>query len=92
MATVITFQFKKQHNLQNRAGLLRVRYLLTGPRSQISALSSGTKVAEQKGQLELRFESSDVQPAMISSSYTNELQLRQRLQLDMDTWAKSSLL
>lgn len=42
--------------------------LLTGPRSQISALRNGTKETEQKGQDELRLESSDVQPAMISSS------------------------
>lgn len=68
--------------------MLRMCYLLTGPSSQISALSSGTKVAEQNGQLELRLESSDVQPAMISSSYTSELQLRQRVQLDIDTCAK----
>lgn len=42
--------------------------LLTGPRLQISALRNGTKETEQKGQAELRLESSDVQPAMISSS------------------------
>ena len=39
-----------------------------GPRSQISALRNGTKEAEQYGHDEFRLESSDVQPAMISSS------------------------
>lgn len=90
MDTIITFSI--QNKLQNRAGMLRTYYLPTGPRSQISALSSGTNVAEQNGQLELRLESSDVQPAMISSSYTNELQLRQSVQLDIDTWAKKPAL
>lgn len=63
-------------------------YLLTGPRSQISALRKGTNEAQQKGQDEFRLESSDVQPAMISSSYTNELQLRHREQLDINTWTQ----
>lgn len=43
-------------------------YLLTGPRSQISAFRKGTKEEPQNGQEEFRLESSDVQPAMISSS------------------------
>lgn len=43
-------------NLQTGAGWLR------------AALRKGTKEAEQKGQQELRLESSGVQPAMISSS------------------------
>ena len=60
-------------------------HLLMGPRSQISALSRGTKVDRQKGQLEFRLESSDVQPAMISSSYTRQSQLRHREQLDINT-------
>lgn len=39
-----------------------------GPRSQISAFRKGTKEVQQNGQDEFRLESSDVQPAMISSS------------------------
>jgi len=61
-------------------------YLQTGPRSRISAFSSGTNGAEQNGQVVLRLESSDDQPAMISSSYTRELQLRHSEQLDICTW------
>ncbi|TNN30023.1 hypothetical protein EYF80_059827 [Liparis tanakae] len=44
------------------------RYLPTGPRSQSSAFRKGTKDALQNGQDEFRLESSDVHPAMISSS------------------------
>lgn len=43
-------------------------YLLTGPRSQSSAFRNGTKEAPQNGHDEFRLESSDVHPAIISSS------------------------
>lgn len=62
------------HQLQEHLWLRRSNtlnqgsYLLTGPRSQISAFRKGTKEEPQNGQEEFRLESSDVQPAMISSS------------------------
>lgn len=40
----------------------------------------------QKGQLVLRLESSAVQPAIISSSYTRPSQERHWEQLDISTW------
>ena len=64
-------------------------HLLMGPRSQISALSRGTKVDRQKGQLEFRLESSDVQPAMISSSYTRQSHVLQREQLEISSWTET---
>lgn len=56
---------------------------------QISAFRNGTKEAAQNGQDEFRLESSEVQPAMISSSYTRELQLRHSEQLDIRTWTQT---
>lgn len=58
--------------------------------SQISAFKNGTKEAPQNGHDEFRFESSDVHPAMISSSYTKELQLRHREQLDINTCTRGT--
>lgn len=49
-------------------------------------LRKGTKARSQKGQVVLRLESSEVQPAITSSSYTSEPQPWHREQLDSSTW------
>lgn len=57
---------------------------LPGPRmSRISTLRKGRKGFPQKGQAVLRLESSAVQPAMISSSYTRQSHVLQREQLEI---------
>lgn len=50
-----------------------------------STCRRGRKAVRQKGQLVLRLESSAVQPAMISSSYTRLSQERHWEQLDIST-------
>lgn len=45
----------------------------------------GTKGQVQKGQVVLRLESSELQPAMTSSSYTNKLQAWHWEQLESST-------
>lgn len=54
-------------------------------RSLISMLKKGRNKLPQKGHVVLRFESSAVQPAMISSSWTKQSQVRHREQLEMRT-------
>lgn len=57
---------------------------LPGPlRSLISTFRKGRKGFPQKGQVVFRLESSAVQPAMISSSYTRQSQVLQREQLEI---------
>lgn len=67
-------------------GFCFVVYLL-GPRmSLISTLRKGRKGFPQKGQVVFRLESSAVQPAMISSSYTRQSHVLQREQLEISSW------
>lgn len=56
--------------------------------SLISTLRNGRKGFPQKGQVVFRLESSAVQPAMISSSYTRQSQVLQREQLEISSWRK----
>ena len=60
-------------------------WLLRGLRSLMCTLRNGTKGVPQKGQVLLRLESSAVQPAMISSSYTRLSQVLHSEQLDIRT-------
>lgn len=59
-------------------------------RSWNSTWSSGRKEIWQNGQVEFRLESSAVQPAMISSSYTRASQERHWEQLDIRTCVKNN--
>lgn len=60
---------------------------LPGPlMSLISTLRNGRKGFPQKGQVVFRLESSAVQPAMISSSYTRQSHVLQREQLEISSW------
>ncbi len=54
--------------------------------SLISTLRKGRKGFPQKGQVVFRLESSAVQPAMISSSYTRQSHVLQREQLEISSW------
>lgn len=65
---------------------LPFRKSLPGPRmSLISTLRNGRNGFPQKGQVVFRLESSAVQPAMISSSYTRQSQVLQREQLEISS-------
>lgn len=55
-------------------------------RSWNSTCNKGRKALQQKGQLVFRLESSAVQPAIISSSYTRASHERHWEQLDISTW------
>lgn len=59
-------------------------------KSWISMLRKGTKDRPQKGQVVLRLESSEVHPAITSSSYTSALQPWHREQLDSRTWTAAA--
>lgn len=64
---------------------------LPGPlMSLISTLRKGRKGFPQKGQVVLRLESSAVQPAMISSSYTRQSHVLQREQLEISSWEQTT--
>lgn len=65
-----------------------INYLPGPRRSRISMFRKGKKNFPQKGHVVLRFESSAVQPAMISSSCTKQSQVRHREQLEMRTCTK----
>ena len=56
-------------------------------KSWISMLRNGTKARPQNGHVVLRLESSELQPAITSSSYTSEPQPWHREQLDSSTCA-----
>lgn len=59
-------------------------------RSWNSTCSKGRKALQQKGQLVFRLESSAVQPAIISSSYTRASHERHWEQLDISTWQEKT--
>ena len=61
-------------------------YPVTVRKSWNSTCNKGRKAVRQKGQLVFRLESSAVQPAIISSSYTRASQERHWEQLDISTW------
>lgn len=61
-------------------------YRLSDLRSLISTFRKGRNAVPQNGQVLLRLESSAVQPAMISSSYTRHSHVLQREQLDISTY------
>lgn len=71
IVSVDELDFKKY-----RPGLLK---------SLISTFRKGKKRLPQNGHVVLRFESSAVQPAMISSSWTRQSQVLHREQLEMRT-------
>lgn len=60
-------------------------YLLSDLRSLISTFRKGRNAVPQNGHVLLRLESSAVQPAMISSSYTRHSHVLQSEQLDIST-------
>lgn len=63
-------------------------YLLSDLRSLISTFRKGRNAVPQNGHVLLRLESSAVQPAMISSSYTRHSHVLQSEQLDISTYKR----
>ena len=63
-------------------------YLPGRLKSLISIFRKGKKRLPQNGQVVLRFESSAVQPAMISSSWTRQSQVLHREQLEIRTYGR----